>query len=274
VWASACTGSDIVVDKHCVGGLPGNRTTLIVVPIVAACGLTIPKTSSRAITPAGSADTMETLAPVGWTCPPCGGWWIRGRLHRLGRRRFAESRRRHADPRRAAAGTHSDWLLAVRAVEENRRWFDHVVIDIPVGRTAKVRSPAAAAALAGRLIEVGTALGLAIDVVQSDGSQPVGRGIGPALEAWDVLAVLRNEAGAPEDLRQRAVTLAGRLLELGGKALPGQGVALAMEVLASGADVAQDAGPVRRAGAACASRAAPPRPGDHGPACGQGGGGG
>ena len=43
-----------VVDKHCVGGLPGNRTTLLVVPIVAACGLTIPKTSSRAITsPAG-----------------------------------------------------------------------------------------------------------------------------------------------------------------------------------------------------------------------------
>jgi thymidine phosphorylase len=54
-----------VVDKHCVGGLPGNRTTPIVVAIVSACGLTMPKTSSRAITsPAGTADTMETLAPV------------------------------------------------------------------------------------------------------------------------------------------------------------------------------------------------------------------
>lgn len=57
--------SPLIVDKHCVGGLPGNRTTLVVVPIVAAFGLTIPKTSSRAITsPAGTADTMETLAPV------------------------------------------------------------------------------------------------------------------------------------------------------------------------------------------------------------------
>ncbi len=57
--------SQVVVDKHCVGGLPGNRTTLLVVPIVAACGMTMPKTSSRAITsPAGTADTMETLAPV------------------------------------------------------------------------------------------------------------------------------------------------------------------------------------------------------------------
>jgi thymidine phosphorylase len=55
----------LVVDKHCIGGIPGNRTTPIIVPIVAAFGLTIPKTSSRAITSsAGTADTMETLAPV------------------------------------------------------------------------------------------------------------------------------------------------------------------------------------------------------------------
>ena len=133
-------------------------------------------------------------------------------------------------------GLDSDGLLVASVLSKKiAAGSTHVVIDIPVGRTAKVRSPAAAAALAGRLIEVGTALGLSIDVVQSDGSQPVGRGIGPALEAWDVLAVLRNEAAAPDDLRQRAVTLAGRLLELGGKALPGQGEALAGEVLASGA---------------------------------------
>lgn len=55
----------VVVDKHCVGGLPGNRTTPIVVAIAAANGLIMPKTSSRAITsPAGTADTMEVLAPV------------------------------------------------------------------------------------------------------------------------------------------------------------------------------------------------------------------
>ena len=56
---------DIVVDKHCIGGLPGNRTTPIVVSIVTAYGLTMPKTSSRAITsPAGTADTMEVITPV------------------------------------------------------------------------------------------------------------------------------------------------------------------------------------------------------------------
>jgi thymidine phosphorylase len=55
----------VTVDKHSVGGLPGNRTTPIVVSIIAALGLVMPKTSSRAITsPSGTADTMETLAPV------------------------------------------------------------------------------------------------------------------------------------------------------------------------------------------------------------------
>ena len=55
----------VVVDKHCIGGLPGNRTTPIVVSIIAAAGLTIPKTSSRAITsPAGTADTVETFTNV------------------------------------------------------------------------------------------------------------------------------------------------------------------------------------------------------------------
>ncbi|MCH9752720.1 MAG: thymidine phosphorylase, partial [Alphaproteobacteria bacterium] len=56
---------DLIADKHCVGGLPGNRTTPIVVAIAAANGLVMPKTSSKAITsPAGTADTMSTITNV------------------------------------------------------------------------------------------------------------------------------------------------------------------------------------------------------------------
>ena len=58
-------GPGPIADKHCIGGVPGNRTTMVVVPILAALGLVVPKTSSRAITsPAGTADTMATLAEV------------------------------------------------------------------------------------------------------------------------------------------------------------------------------------------------------------------
>ncbi len=110
----------------------------------------------------------------------------------------------------------------------------HAVFDLPVGPTAKVRSRAAAQRLGERLSSVGALLGLNARIVETDGSQPVGRGIGPALEARDVLAVLQRESNAPLDLRDRALHLAGHLLELGGRARPGEGTRLAAETLETG----------------------------------------
>ncbi|WP_332852308.1 thymidine phosphorylase family protein [Duganella sp. S19_KUP01_CR8] len=230
--------SELVVDKHCVGGLPGNRTTLLVVPIVAACGLTIPKTSSRAITsPAGTADTMETLAPVALDLPTmrrvveqeggCIAWGGAVSLSPADDVLIRVER---------PLGLDSDGLMVASVLSKKiAAGSTHVVIDIPVGRTAKVRSQQAAQALAHRLDAVGAAFDINVSVMLSDGSQPVGRGVGPALEAWDVLAVLQNQAGAPDDLRQRALQLAARVLELGRKAAPGFGMALARSVLDNGA---------------------------------------
>jgi thymidine phosphorylase len=108
------------------------------------------------------------------------------------------------------------------------------VIDIPVGPTAKVRTTEAAGRLAERLVQVGTAVGLHVRCVTTDGSQPVGRGVGPALEARDVLAVLDGDRSAPPDLRERALQLAGDVIELAQAAPSGGGVALATAALASG----------------------------------------
>jgi thymidine phosphorylase len=110
----------------------------------------------------------------------------------------------------------------------------HVVIDMPVGPTAKVRSPAAAAALEQRFTATAAALGIQVRVERTDGAQPVGRGMGPALEARDVLAVLQGQDRDLHDLEQRAVLLAGTLLEMGGKASEGQGAAQAAAALADG----------------------------------------
>ncbi|MES2015885.1 MAG: thymidine phosphorylase family protein [Pseudomonadota bacterium] len=228
----------VVVDKHCVGGLPGNRTTLLVVPIVAACGLTIPKTSSRAITsPAGSADVMETLAPVSLDVASMrrvvgreGGCIVWGGAVALSPADDLLIRVERP------LGLDSDGMLVASVLSKKiAAGSTHVVIDIPVGRTAKVRSSTAGAALAERLTAVGQALGIVVKVVLTDGAQPVGRGVGPALEAHDVLAVLNNAPGAPDDLRQRALMLAGMVLEMGGKAAPGAGLVMASDVLASGA---------------------------------------
>ncbi|HJV61304.1 MAG TPA: thymidine phosphorylase family protein [Albitalea sp.] len=227
-----------VMDKHCVGGLPGNRTTLIVVPIVAACGLLMPKTSSRAITsPAGTADAMETVAPVDLDVPAIrrvvertGGCIVWGGAVRLS----------PADDllirvERPLDIDSESQLVASVLSKKVAAGSTHVVIDVPVGPTAKVRSASAAATLGERLHGVGRALGLELRLVTSDGRQPVGRGIGPALEARDALSVLRGEAAAPADLRERALRLAAEVLELSGLAAPGLGLARAQGALDVGA---------------------------------------
>ncbi|MES2919007.1 MAG: thymidine phosphorylase family protein [Pseudomonadota bacterium] len=224
----------VVVDKHCVGGLPGNRTTPIVVAIVTACGLVMPKTSSRAITsPAGTADTMEVLAPVNLdldgmraVVEKTGGCLVWGGAMQLSPADDALIRvERPLD-------LDSDGQLVASILSKKiTAGSNRVLIDMPVGPTAKIRTIEAAERISSRLVDVGRRLGLDVHTVVTDGSQPVGRGIGPALEARDVVQVLKNEAQAPADLRERALMLAARVLELGGLR---DGAALAADTLASG----------------------------------------
>lgn len=226
-----------VVDKHCVGGLPGNRTTLIVVPIVTAFGLTMPKTSSRSITsPAGTADVMETLTEVMLDAAA-----IQGVVHREGgciawggAVRLSPADDILIRVERPLDLDSEGQLVASVLSKKAAAGSTHVVIDIPVGRTAKVRSVPAAQKLSALLIEVGHAVGLHVHTVITDGEQPVGRGIGPALEARDVLAVLRGETDAPMDLRERALTLAGAIIEFAPGIAPGTGVQHARDILDDG----------------------------------------
>jgi len=226
-----------ILDKHSVGGLPGNRTTPIVVSIVAAHGLTMPKTSSRAITsPAGTADTMETLAPVDLDLPAirrvveqeygCIVWGGAVRLSPADDILIRIERALDVDS--------EGQLVASVLSKKIAAGSSHLVLDMPVGPTAKVRNAEAAQVLSKRLIDVAALFGLKTRIVLSDGLQPVGRGIGPALEAHDVLAVLQNNSSASKMLRQRACTLAGALLELGGAAREGEGVGVALQTIVDG----------------------------------------
>ncbi len=230
-------GTTPVMDKHCVGGLPGNRTSMIIVPIAAACGLRMPKTSSRAITsPAGTADAMETLAPVDLdvaamrrvveTTGGCIVWGGSQRLSPADDILIRVERPLDLDSQGQVVAS----ILSKKAAAG----ATHVLIDMPVGPTAKIRSSQAADELTSRMMQVAQAIGLKLFVERTDGLVPIGRGIGPALEARDVLAVLRNEARAPADLAKRSLHLAGLLLEFGGAAAPGGGLELATQVLRDG----------------------------------------
>jgi putative thymidine phosphorylase len=227
----------IIVDKHCIGGVPGNRTTLITVPICAVAGLLVPKTSSRAITsPAGTADTMEVLAnvtndskkltkianKVGAFISWGGGVDLAAADDHMIKIRNPMS----LDPQ--------GMLLASILAKKHSVSATHVVIDIPYGPDVKVKNPKEAEPLKKRFEKIGAMLGMKIKVVLTDGSQPIGNGIGPILECIDVMKVLKNAPDAPRDLRKKSLFIAGTALELTGKALPGKGAKMAEEILKSG----------------------------------------
>ncbi|KTC97771.1 thymidine phosphorylase [Legionella erythra] len=229
--------SPVIVDKHCVGGLSGNRTTPIVVAIVAAYGLWIPKTSSRAITsPAGTADTMEVFTNV---------------THDIAAMKKIMEKEQGCITWGGAIGlSPADDLLIRLARTINldsmgqmvasilskkiAAGSTHVVIDVPIGTTAKIRTLGQAEQLRSLLHFIASQFDIKINVIFSDGSQPVGRGIGPALEARDILAVLQNEKQAPQDLREHALVLAGHLIDFSPGKTASNGFEIAKSILESG----------------------------------------
>lgn len=209
--------SKIIVDKHCAGGVPNNRTSMLIVPIVAAAGLIIPKTSSRAITsPAGTADTMEVLAPVKLplekivkTIKATNGCIIwessvnpSGADDKLIKIRHPMS----LDP--------EGILLASIMAKKKAVSATHVLVDLPYGEGAKFRTKRDAKKLGSKFVKIGKLLNIKIKIILTDGSQPVGNGIGPALEAKDVLSVLKGDG--PNDLREKAIHMATLILNMGG----------------------------------------------------------
>jgi thymidine phosphorylase len=227
-----------IVDKHCIGGIPGNRTSMIVVPIVAAHGLTIPKTSSRAITsPAGTADTMEVLARVEigidemreivGAVKGCIVWGGHVNLAPADDILISVERPLGIDTR--------EQLVASILSKKLAAGSSHLIIDIPMGPTAKVRTHVDAIRMRKLFEFVGDQLGLTLTVEITDGSQPVGFGVGPKLEARDVMRVLERQVDAPQDLRQRALLLAGHILEFDPALRGGRGRDRARELLDTGA---------------------------------------
>jgi thymidine phosphorylase len=211
---------------------------MIVVPIVAAHGLTIPKTSSRAITsPAGTADTMEVLARVDVSveemkevvaaCRGCLVWGGHVNLSPADDILISVERPLCLDTREQMVASIISKKLAAGST--------HLLIDLPVGPTAKLANSADAMRLRKLFEFVGDHFGISVEVITTDGRQPIGNGIGPVLEAEDVMAVLANHPAAPADLREKSLRLAANLLEYDPQLRGGTGYARACELLDSGA---------------------------------------
>jgi AMP phosphorylase len=226
-----------VLDKHSVGGLPGNRTTMLVVPIIASLGFKIPKTSSRAITSAaGTADTMEVLAPVTFSMAKikeivkktgaCIAWGGGTRIAPADDRIIKVSYPLTLEP-------YTKMIVSVMA-KKVAMGIKYLVIDLPVGPTAKIHRVADAKKIERTMKYLAKRFGIKIKVNINEALRPVGRGIGPALEARDVLRVLERKEHRPLDLEEKSLELAGAILDLAGISKVGDGYDMAAEALRSG----------------------------------------
>ncbi len=229
--------SKIVVDKHCVGGVAGNRTTMIVTPILAAAGLTIPKTSSKAITsPAGTANTMACLANVSLdekqilkVINKVGACMVWG-----GALSLAPADDRIILIEHPLSIDVSGLLLSSILSKKISVSATHLLIDIPWGPGSKFTTKKEAKSLKKKFELICRVSKIKCKVILTDGRSPIGHGLGPVLEAIDVMKVLKNEKDAPKDLIEKSIVLAGELFDLVGKTSSGQGIILARTLLNNG----------------------------------------
>ncbi len=227
----------IVADKHSIGGLAGNRTSMIVIPIVASLGITIPKTSSRAITsPAGTADTMEVLAKVTFSTQR-----IKQMVHKNraclvwgGGLNLAPADDKILNVSYSISMEPLDKAVVSIMAKKVAAGVTHLIIDMPVGKSTKIPDTKTANYLESKFLYIAKRFNIKTKVIRTHSEDPVGFGVGPALEARDVLRVLQQKDERPGDLENKSLHLAGELLELVGRAKKGEGSKLAWTALESG----------------------------------------
>ena len=225
-----------VVDKHSIGGIPGNRTTPLVVSICAAGGLVMPKSSSRAITTAaGTADVIETIAKVEFSMKDlkkivektgaCLIWGGSLEIVPADEKIITVEKMLNIDPESQLLASIMSKKLALGA--------KYILIDIPYGKTAKV-SKEKGEKLKKKFEYLGKYFKKKLRVVLTKGDEPIGNGVGPVLEIFDILHILKRSENRALDLEQKSIFLAGQLFEMTGKAKKGQGEKFALEILDSG----------------------------------------
>lgn len=209
--------SGIVADKHSIGGVPGTRTTLVVVPIVAQAGFIIPKSSSRSITTAsGTADDMEVLAKVSFSrekiyeiVKKTNGCIVWG-----GSFKIAPADDVIINVEKPLFFESFDKILVSIMAKKLAFGSNHVVIDLPYGSMVKVQNLKDAQILKEKFEYLAKKNKIKIRVLITRTDQPAGRGIGPILETREAVRVLQQKPNRSLDLEIRSLNLAGNLLEI------------------------------------------------------------
>lgn len=225
-----------IADKHSIGGVPGNKVSLLVVPIVAAGGLLIPKTCSRAITGAGgTADLMEIIASVEFSAEELKELTLKvgGVIAWGGATNIAPADDKLIRAEYALSIDPYSQMLASIMAKKGAVGADVVVMDMPTGPGTKLPTLSDARSCAKDIVALGKRLGMKVECAMTYGGAPMGRTVGPGLEVKEALALLEGKGGA-NSLRTKSLHLAGILLELGQVAHKGSGYLMAENILDSG----------------------------------------
>lgn len=223
-----------VLDKHSIGGING-RTSLIVVPIIAAAGFLIPKTASRAITSAaGTADAMECLGRVDFSVEEFKRivQKTNGIIAWGGAIDLAPGDDKIIKIEHPLSLDPEGQVIASVMAKKKSVGAQKLVIDIPVGEYCKVTTNEKARSMASKFNAVGRALGIQTHVMITNGKEAVGSAFGPAVEAKLALEIL--EGREFDSLAEKSCRLAGTLLEMAGSTPAGNGFDKAKKILQDG----------------------------------------
>ena len=224
-----------VVSEHSIGGVAGDRTSMLLVPIIASLGLTIPKTCSRAISSAaGTADVMEVFCPVAITAAQAtnvvnktGGCIIWGgglNIAAADDKLIKIRNPLHLDP--------EPLLLSSILAKKRAEGAKTVLIDLPIGRGAKLADLKTAKVLAKDFASLGSMLGMKVESTITDGSKPLLDAVGPVLEARAVLETLASQQN--HELLEKACLMSGILIGMAKGVTREEGYKMAKQQVSSG----------------------------------------
>ncbi len=207
----------VVADKHCMGGVPGNETTMIMIPLLASLGIKMPKTFSKSITtPAATWECVDVLMDISFNkqeienlvkkenCCLVRWWW-------LDLAPADEKLIKVAYP--LSMQSFSRTVVSIMA-KKYAMWINHSLIDIPVWPTAKVSNKKTALWLKKKYEYIWKKLWMKMIVEITDAKEPIWAGIWPHLQVREVLRVLQQHELRPMDLQNKAIHLCSKVIEL------------------------------------------------------------